>query len=720
MKISTSQLFNQSVRDIQDNQSELSNTREKLATGKSLIRASDDTTKLTKVDTLERYINKSRGYENTLNVLTDRYKLEESVLSSGADILVRLKELAIQGSNNTLSAMDRDILATEVSSLRDELISIANTKDVEGNSIFAGGRTESTAFLKNVDSTVTYVGDTRQNTVYVSDTRELTKNRNGLEIFSATPRSTEYLVTGTSRQALAAAADVALPGSIGTYDPSNSGLLAINGSLANAGSVSFPAERKISVSSVTDETLIKFTVVGTDKDGNAQQEEITGGNNTTVSGVKSFKTITSVTASAAVTGKVELGPEGPLNTTTKTENVVVSMDSSVKTIQVADNDSAKEVAAKINAIYAGGGVDGIGTYAASATGALAIDGVLAASGIVELSSAQPITVTSAADESLLNFTVTGTDENGNPMTEVIAGGNERTVSGNQFFKTITSISSDGIATGKIQVGTLGTDEPLLTAAAKTYAQLYSINKIDENYSLSINGTQTESFVLSATNINDAVAKINLISETTGVSAKLAIDGKILLTDADGDDFTIENTATGKSIAVQSLNHDGKTTAGNPISLGPNGGNDSTRVMGSIETVSPRDYTITQSGNVETGYFKSQRAGIENVGFFEVLEDFKKALISNDLQTVERAVSEIGGLHNGIARAIGKVGSEIRNSETQLDINLDGRLRLEQLLSGEKDLDYSEAVTQFNAEIARLEAAQAAFAKISQLSLFEYI
>ena len=155
MKISTSQLFNRSVRDIQDNQSQLSNTREKLATGKNLIRASDDTTKLNTVDTLERFINKSKGYENTINVLTDRYKLEEGVLTSGADILVRLKDLAIQGSNNTLSAMDRDILATEVESLRDELISIANTRDVQGNSIFAGGRTESTAFLKNVDSSVT-------------------------------------------------------------------------------------------------------------------------------------------------------------------------------------------------------------------------------------------------------------------------------------------------------------------------------------------------------------------------------------------------------------------------------------------------------------------------------------------------------------------------------------------------------------------------------------
>ena len=720
MKISTSQLFNQSVRDIQENQSQLSNTREKLATGKSLIRASDDTTKLNTVDTLERYINKSKGYEKTLNVLTDRYRLEESVLGSGADILIRLKELAIQGSNNTLSAMDRDILATEVASLRDELVSIANTKDVEGNSIFAGGRTESMAFLKNVDSTVTYVGDTRQNTVYVSDTRELTKNRNGLEIFSATPRTTEYLVTGTTRQALAAAADVALPGGIGTYEPSKTGALAIDGSLANAGSVAFAAARKVSISSVADETLVNFTVVGTDASGNALQEIIAGGDDTTVTGAQSFKTITSITASAAVTGKVEIGPLGPLNTTTNSENVIVSMDSTVKTIQVSDNDSAKEVAAKINAIYSGGGVDGIGTYATGTVGALAIDGLLAASGVVDLSTAQPITITSSADETLLHFTITGTDENGNPITEVIAGGNERTVSSSQFFKTITSVSSDGAANGKIQVGTAGTDEPLLTATAKTYGQLYSINKTDETYSLSINGVQTESFILSSTNMNDAVAKINLVSEKTGVTAGLGAEGKILLSDVDGDDFTIENTASGKSLAVQSLQHDGLTTAGNPISLGPNGGNDSTRVMGSLSTTSPRDYTITQSGNVDQGYFKTQRAAIENIGFFDVLEDFKKALISNDLQSVERAVSEIGGLHNGIARAIGKVGSEIRNSETQLDINLDGRLRLEQLLSGEKDLDYSEAVTQFNAEIARLEAAQAAFAKISQLSLFEYI
>ena len=121
--------------------------------------------------------------------------------------------------------------------------------------------------------------------------------------------------------------------------------------------MSFAAARAISISSVSNETVLTSlwwapTCWKRTTRGNC------GGNDTTVTGVKSFKTITSITANAAVTGKVEIGPSGPLNTTTSSENLIVAMDSTVKTIQVSDNDSAKEVAAKINSVYAGGGVDG--------------------------------------------------------------------------------------------------------------------------------------------------------------------------------------------------------------------------------------------------------------------------------------------------------------------------------------------------------------------------
>jgi flagellar hook-associated protein 3 FlgL len=37
-----------------------------------------------------------------------------------------------------------------------------------------------------------------------------------------------------------------------------------------------------------------------------------------------------------------------------------------------------------------------------------------------------------------------------------------------------------------------------------------------------------------------------------------------------------------------------------------------------------------------------------------------------------------------------------------------------------DTDYSEAITQLSAQMLALEAAQSTFAKVSQLTLFDYI
>ena len=87
--------------------------------------------------------------------------------------MVRIKELAIQGANATLSAKDREIIAVEVKGLRDELLSIANSRDEHGNSVFAGGNSEVTAFQTQADGSVVYKGDARQTLVSVSDARQL-------------------------------------------------------------------------------------------------------------------------------------------------------------------------------------------------------------------------------------------------------------------------------------------------------------------------------------------------------------------------------------------------------------------------------------------------------------------------------------------------------------------------------------------------------------------
>ncbi len=94
--------------------------------------------------------------------------------------------------------------------------------------------------------------------------------------------------------------------------------------------------------------------------------------------------------------------------------------------------------------------------------------------------------------------------------------------------------------------------------------------------------------------------------------------------------------------------------------------------------------------------------------------------SEESKLWERSISEIGSLHDSLSVAIGRLGSELNSAEYQKDLNLNAEVRLKELKSSEVDVDFAEVVSRFNSELARLEASQAAFAKLSRLSLFEYL
>ncbi|OUV07862.1 MAG: flagellar hook-associated protein 3 [Alphaproteobacteria bacterium TMED87] len=198
MKISNSFLFDQATKNIQTAQSDVAKSREKIATGKSLVRPSDDTSKLRSIEILKSQQRKIESYDKSINFLTDRYKLEDSVLSSASDILIRLKSLAIQAANDTMATADRDIIAVEVKNLRDELVSLGNTRDVEGNFIFSGSKTETQPFVVDVmTGNVSYAGDNRRLFAAVSESRTIQSNTDGTEIFQPVERASRtYELTG--------------------------------------------------------------------------------------------------------------------------------------------------------------------------------------------------------------------------------------------------------------------------------------------------------------------------------------------------------------------------------------------------------------------------------------------------------------------------------------------------------------------------------------------
>ena len=188
MKISTSQMFDNSVTQMNRQQSKIAEMQAKLASGKQIVKASDDAEKSAIIQRLQTAIDRQTVYERSLDMADNRLADEESALMSSETILQRIRELAVRGSTDTLSVADKEILANEVISLQEELKSLANTQDANGNYVFAGSAVQAKAFDINADGDVIYQGDKTQTSVDISDQRRLVLNRPGDEVFASVDR----------------------------------------------------------------------------------------------------------------------------------------------------------------------------------------------------------------------------------------------------------------------------------------------------------------------------------------------------------------------------------------------------------------------------------------------------------------------------------------------------------------------------------------------------
>jgi flagellar hook-associated protein 3 FlgL len=137
-RVSTANSFDATINRIVQRGADLSSLQEKLASGKRVLKASDDPVAATLA---ERESNRLMRNEADLRALErSRSSLEqaESAIGQMGDVLIRFKELLVQGGNPTLSASDRRSLANELRGLRDQLLNLSNTKDAEGNALLGG------------------------------------------------------------------------------------------------------------------------------------------------------------------------------------------------------------------------------------------------------------------------------------------------------------------------------------------------------------------------------------------------------------------------------------------------------------------------------------------------------------------------------------------------------------------------------------------------------
>ena len=120
--------------------------------------------------------------------------------------------------------------------------------------------------------------------------------------------------------------------------------------------------------------------------------------------------------------------------------------------------------------------NGISTVATiSGAANLTINGALADGGSVTMDCPRNVTILSAADDSGITFTVTGTDESGTAITEVITGADSTTATGSSFFQTVTQIATSGSSTGNVSAGSGTSCSGVISASRCRLRGIYVVN-----------------------------------------------------------------------------------------------------------------------------------------------------------------------------------------------------------------------------------------------------
>jgi flagellar hook-associated protein 3 FlgL len=126
-------------------------------------------------------------FTQTAATTTARMQVVDSTLGSVVDQINQAISVATAGNNGTNNASDRSAVATELTSIRDEILGLANTT-YSGKYLFSGSQNSSPPFQLDTSTTpasVGYSGDNVVNYVTTPGGQSIATNLPGQQIFTA-------------------------------------------------------------------------------------------------------------------------------------------------------------------------------------------------------------------------------------------------------------------------------------------------------------------------------------------------------------------------------------------------------------------------------------------------------------------------------------------------------------------------------------------------------
>jgi flagellar hook-associated protein 3 FlgL len=197
MRISTVSFQQDAVSQMDDLQAAMSRTQTELSTGKRLQSAADDPAAMVQVNQLNTEVSASTQYVTNGNSASANLKLEEQAMSDATTTLQSARDLAVEANNASLTAAQRQDIATQLQQQLKDLVAIGNRTDSNGHYLFAGNASDTVPFSQAGNS-VTYNGAALVSQVQIGPNQRISGGDTGATVFMNIPAGNGTFTTATA------------------------------------------------------------------------------------------------------------------------------------------------------------------------------------------------------------------------------------------------------------------------------------------------------------------------------------------------------------------------------------------------------------------------------------------------------------------------------------------------------------------------------------------
>jgi len=770
MRISTVQQFNTGLSGILFGQQNLNEIQEKIASGKKILSSADDPIASTQIVKIEKEVSMTDQFQKNVQMARGKNELSEGILGSVDGVVQRVRELAVGAQNPILNVSDYEIMATEVRQLLSEAAGLLNSQDGSGEHLYAGFQGRVTPFAERITGGSDYAGDSGQRLIEISASLSLSISDSGKNIF-VDIASAENTIKTSKSSTNTGTADISTglvvnQGKFDTVFPEDF-MITFNDPELNQNRRTFTVTARSNGQQVFGETPpgylvnvpyeegqtirfngLEFFFQGTPDAGDQFVIESTanesllnsmerfayslenynpstldtfadtdvigmatpGKPNANIAGNYVAAQTVTVTGPNGFTQSVSInaGDEAPaivtaLNTLA---GVTASLQDTTATLDLSDTEfyENEQIQMTLNgvAVTATAGASRSATYTNVAN---AINAALGSAtftvtdqgdGTIDLED------TTGADIRVEDFAVTdfprlsfdvqsGFDVGDTVSFDVqTTGGHNFSVSyvvaaGNQNDQFLVNFQADITAAG------FGGQFSLTQSASGLPVVLQYVGDVNGN------------------------AAVNMVNFTDGVTnnAQMVIEASsgTRITDVNTQ-ASVSTIYNGVDISVAAIEN--RATIGFQGAIGQSvtlleGTEDSSRVAAQISVTTAADYAVTSN-------VKRYLGGV--VGTIE--QDSEVLARARFEKTVNLVLSNLSKAIDNVSKHRAEMGSRLNTLDSTDDLNAGVLLEHKKFLSILRDLDYAEAITELKLQTFSLEAAQQSFARISQLTLFNFL